>query len=265
MHRISDIRMSGVSRRNFSMFRKLCGDSTLGGVTLVTNMWGSISEQEGVARENELRTSHQLFKPVLDMGARMMRHYNTVDSGKNILKEYIGKQVITLQIQDQIVMHGFKIENTTAGSEIEGEKQRQLEEQKRVQEEEMRRTQAALRAQQEEAERHRQAVIAAARAHAEAEQARQREAHQQEMARQAAEQHHRQQEAERVAAEARAHAEHVRRQQEEAQRVQAEIQHQQAVAEAERRRLEEQARIEAEAAARRRQRHHHRHGPCIIC
>ena len=67
MHRISDIRMSGVSRRNFSMFRKLCGDSTLGGVTLVTNMWGSISEQEGVARESELRTNNQLFKPVLDI------------------------------------------------------------------------------------------------------------------------------------------------------------------------------------------------------
>ena len=61
MHRISDFRVGGVSRRNLSMFRKLCGDETLRNVALVTNMWSEVTSERGAARERELRTDPLLF------------------------------------------------------------------------------------------------------------------------------------------------------------------------------------------------------------
>ncbi|KAJ3556344.1 hypothetical protein NM688_g2081 [Phlebia brevispora] len=44
MQRISDVKMSGISRRNFGMIRSLCGDNTLKNVIIVTNMWGEITD-----------------------------------------------------------------------------------------------------------------------------------------------------------------------------------------------------------------------------
>ncbi|KAG8684824.1 hypothetical protein FRC08_013466, partial [Ceratobasidium sp. 394] len=39
LHRITDGRMGGISRRTFKIFRELCGQKTLGNVLIVTNMW----------------------------------------------------------------------------------------------------------------------------------------------------------------------------------------------------------------------------------
>jgi hypothetical protein len=54
MHRISDIRMGGTNRRNFKMFRELCGESTLRNVLIVTNMWSQVAPDLGEMREKEL-------------------------------------------------------------------------------------------------------------------------------------------------------------------------------------------------------------------
>jgi hypothetical protein len=74
MHRISDVRMGGISTRNFKMFRQLCGESTLRNVVIVTNMWGEVGREVGEAREAELGSDDRFFKPVLDKGAHMLRH-----------------------------------------------------------------------------------------------------------------------------------------------------------------------------------------------
>lgn len=76
--------MTGVFRRNFLMFRKPCGDTTLGSVTLITNMWGLVPEGVAVEREKELTSNSLLFRPVLDGGATMVRHDNTLDSARRI-------------------------------------------------------------------------------------------------------------------------------------------------------------------------------------
>jgi len=72
-HRISNFRMGGISTRNFNMFRKLCGDSTLQNVVIITNMWGEVDPQVGGAREAELVREDIFFKPVLDKGAQIAR------------------------------------------------------------------------------------------------------------------------------------------------------------------------------------------------
>jgi hypothetical protein len=82
VHRISDVRMGGISSRNFRMFRKLCGDDTLKNVVIVTNTWSEVGQAKGEMREAELK--NKFFKPALDKGAQMLRHDNTVQSAHNI-------------------------------------------------------------------------------------------------------------------------------------------------------------------------------------
>ncbi|KAK1223445.1 hypothetical protein PQX77_013684 [Marasmius sp. AFHP31] len=89
LHRISDMRVSGISARNIRIFRELCGEDTLKNVVIVTNRWEEVPEDSGEAREEELRTKDIFFKPALDKGARMVRHNNTHDSASTIVKSLV--------------------------------------------------------------------------------------------------------------------------------------------------------------------------------
>ncbi|PSR73054.1 hypothetical protein PHLCEN_2v11076 [Hermanssonia centrifuga] len=173
--------MGGISRRNFGMFRSLCGDSNLQNVLIVTNMWGEVSEERGSARENELANDNQLFKPVLDKGARMVRHYDTFQSGQEILRRLVDNHPLPLQIQHEIVDEHKEIPQTVAGAELES---KAMEEAKRQQEEEMRKhreaMEAAMRAQAEQKAREvEQARIAKVAAEARAREEYQRQVAQQ--------------------------------------------------------------------------------------
>jgi chromosome segregation ATPase len=121
MHRISDFRMGGISRRNFSMFRKLCGDDSLENVVIVTNMWGEVSPAQGAAREHELATDDILFKPVLERGAQMLRHDNTLGSAQAILRHLVDNRPQVLAIQKELVDEGKDITQTAAGVELDRE------------------------------------------------------------------------------------------------------------------------------------------------
>jgi hypothetical protein len=127
IHRISDNRMGGISTRNFRMFRKLCGDDTLKNVILMTNMWGEVSEEVGATREAQLSQDDMFFKPALQNGAKLLRHYNTPESAKNILKCIISNHPEALRIQRELVEEKKAISETGAG-EILNEELRNLAE-----------------------------------------------------------------------------------------------------------------------------------------
>ncbi|KAI6165664.1 P-loop containing nucleoside triphosphate hydrolase protein [Pisolithus thermaeus] len=118
MHRISDFRMSGTSKRNFRIFRELCGESTLNNVLIVTNMWGNVDSKTGEERERELATNDKLFKPVLEKGARLLRHDNTETSAHAILRNLINSQTAILAIQHEIVNQRKGLAQSAAGSEL---------------------------------------------------------------------------------------------------------------------------------------------------
>ena len=99
------------------MFRELCGDSTLKNVLLVTNMWGEVSKEVGEAREVEL-AQKDIFKPVMEKGARLLRHGNTVESAQEILRYIIGNQPQSLRIQRELVDEKKDISQTAAGAEL---------------------------------------------------------------------------------------------------------------------------------------------------
>lgn len=213
MHRISDTRVGGISRRNLVMFRALCGDAGLRNVVLATNMWGEVDAAVGAAREAELSADSLLFKPVLDKGARMARHANTRDSALAILRPLVESVPMLLQVQRELVDERRAVEQTAAGEELRTEEMREAhrkqEEAAQKQREEMA---AALRAQEERRARELEAL----RREQEAEQARLRE-EQEELRRERAEA--RREERAQKAAAARALAEQERARAAEEQRL----------------------------------------------
>ncbi|KAH8074810.1 P-loop containing nucleoside triphosphate hydrolase protein [Cristinia sonorae] len=118
LHRISDFRVSGVTRRNFNLFRNLCGDENLSHVVIATSMWGQVDREVGEARELELGTDNMFFMPALDGGAYMMRHDSALESARRITQRLISHGPMTLQIQRELVLEGKDIAETAAGREL---------------------------------------------------------------------------------------------------------------------------------------------------
>jgi len=126
MHRISDLRMGGISTRNFKMFRQLCGESTLRNVVIVTNMWNEVDREEQEAREAELAEDDRFFKPVLAKDARMLRHHNNIASAQVILRSLLKNQALAIQIQRELVDEGKDISQTAAGEVLNRELAEQM-------------------------------------------------------------------------------------------------------------------------------------------
>lgn len=118
MHRISDPRMGGTSKRNFGIFRELCGERTLRNVLIVTTMWSEVDPEVGEERERELASNDKFFKSVLEKGARMVRYFNTRESAHAILRHLINSKASTLQIQHEIVNEHRDLAHTSAGAEV---------------------------------------------------------------------------------------------------------------------------------------------------
>ena len=106
------------------MFRKLCGESTLKNVVLVTNMWGVDSQDINEAREKEL--SSKFLKPALDKGAKMARHHNTTESAHDIVRRILANRPVALQIQRELVDERKDIIDTAAGESINQELKEQI-------------------------------------------------------------------------------------------------------------------------------------------
>ncbi|KAJ7928821.1 hypothetical protein B0H13DRAFT_2544616 [Mycena leptocephala] len=118
LHRISDVRMGGISTRNFKMFREPCGESTLRNVVIVGRE---------AAREAELASDDKFFKPVLGKGARLLRHDNDIASAQAIIHYLIRNQPRALRIQRELVDQGKAISQTAAGEELNRELAEQIE------------------------------------------------------------------------------------------------------------------------------------------
>jgi hypothetical protein len=75
LHRISDPKMGGISKRNLRLFKQLCGDGSI-----TTTFWRGVTKEEGDRRELELRESPNLFQPLINGGAQLARHDKDVTS-----------------------------------------------------------------------------------------------------------------------------------------------------------------------------------------
>jgi hypothetical protein len=145
--------MGGISTRNFKMFRKLCGDSALKNVVIVTNRWGEVDPRVGEAREAELSKDDMFFKPVLDKGARMARHEDTVPSAEKIIRLILQNHPLPLRIQEELVTEGKKVTETDAGEELDWKLNAQIRKHEREKQVLMENMHKAIREKDEEIKR----------------------------------------------------------------------------------------------------------------
>ena len=85
MYRISDRRITGTSRKSLNIVKMLCGDDSIVNVVIATSMWNHVDEATGNSREEELRSSDEMFQPLVRKGVKMLRHSNTRDSAIKII------------------------------------------------------------------------------------------------------------------------------------------------------------------------------------
>ncbi|KAF9259477.1 hypothetical protein L218DRAFT_908363 [Marasmius fiardii PR-910] len=145
--------MGGIARRNFNMFRELCGESTLKNVVIATNMWGQVPRDVGEARESELMEQNDFFKPVLDKGAQIVRHDNTPETARAILHHLIQNQPLPLRIQTELVDQKKDIADTAAGAELNREMMEQMKKHQREMRELKEQMEAAIKTKDEETRR----------------------------------------------------------------------------------------------------------------
>lgn len=118
LHRISDIRVGGVSRRSFISLRNLCGDETLKNIVIVTNMWGLVKPGDGEAREAELKTNPAFFQAALKRGAQIYRHDNTTSSAERIVRFITKNHPRELTVQHEMVTLERPLSDTTVGLQV---------------------------------------------------------------------------------------------------------------------------------------------------
>ncbi|TDL17997.1 hypothetical protein BD410DRAFT_793678 [Rickenella mellea] len=116
MHRISDSKVEGGTRRNFKMFHQLCGSEHLRQVAIVTTWWDKVDTKTAESRENQLMTGKTLFKPMLDYKATMMRHDGSSATAKDIVDHFLRLERMVLKIQSQLIMDKMSLPVTDAGS-----------------------------------------------------------------------------------------------------------------------------------------------------
>lgn len=119
LHPISDNRLRGSALRNLFMFKKLCGPECLRGIVLATTMWGLVNPEDGVKRENQLRSTDDFWGEMEKGGSRVMRHLRTKESAMAILGVIIQHgHPMLLKIQDEMINEGRGLEDTGAGIKV---------------------------------------------------------------------------------------------------------------------------------------------------
>ncbi|PPR07679.1 hypothetical protein CVT24_003922 [Panaeolus cyanescens] len=127
LHRISDNRMAGSPRKNLEMFKKLTGQAAANRVVLVTTMWDLARTDE--RRETFTRRQQQLselyWRDLLAAGARYEAFDNSHEAALRCIKQIFPlykmplipmiRPSTPLQIQDELVNVGKRINETDAG------------------------------------------------------------------------------------------------------------------------------------------------------
>ncbi|KAG9092436.1 hypothetical protein FRC06_011920 [Ceratobasidium sp. 370] len=127
LHRITDGRMGGISRRTFKIFRELCGQKTLGNVLIVTNMWSNPPADIEIKRESQLQTDGRYFQPAVKAGAQMARRlHKNAASAHDIIRMLLNKNPVVMQVQHELVdnKQGFF---TTGAAQVLGKELVEME------------------------------------------------------------------------------------------------------------------------------------------
>lgn len=122
LHSIRQNRVGGSDVRSFQWFHELCGERALRKVLLVTSFWdcvpGQLSHRLAEEREEELKRTEYWGNMIL-LGARTARHYNTRNSGREIIQRLISLRTINDRgthtgVQEEMAA-GARLDETNVG------------------------------------------------------------------------------------------------------------------------------------------------------
>jgi hypothetical protein len=142
-HRITDIRMSGSSRKSIVMLEKLCGAKAFGHVVIVTTMWDALDNKDvGEQRTKQLLGNTRFFGKLVDGGATHCRlDPPTRETVVDLIRLNLDpSSTVVLDIQRQLAS-GLTLEETPVGQYVSQE----LLEKRAKYEQELREMREALR------------------------------------------------------------------------------------------------------------------------
>lgn len=121
-HRITDVRVTGSTRRSFEIFKSLCGKDAYGGATLLTTMWDALPQEDrgseiGRLREESLLSNDHFWGDVKSGGGYTAAHTGDRASAVDIASKILARdEPITMAIQKEMVDRQEKLEYTTVGA-----------------------------------------------------------------------------------------------------------------------------------------------------
>jgi F0F1-type ATP synthase membrane subunit b/b' len=118
LQRISDIRIGQSGMRALKILQEICGSSAMGNVVLTTTRWGDNPDNRDEERETFLQD--KAWSLILSNGARMQRYHGTRDSALAIVRDVLRQADVVLDIQDEIVKQGKRLNETNAGALVSG-------------------------------------------------------------------------------------------------------------------------------------------------
>ncbi|KAF5370422.1 hypothetical protein D9757_013145 [Collybiopsis confluens] len=138
LHRITDVRVTGVTARNLRVFNEIVGGKAMKNVFIVTTMWENLGssgsneeiERIGSQREKELESRKGFMGDAISKGAKIVRHrYNTKQSAQKVVLDLLAiSDPTVLQLQKELVDDGKTLNQTGAGGELNKEMDKKLKE-----------------------------------------------------------------------------------------------------------------------------------------
>jgi hypothetical protein len=136
LHRITDTRMQGSALRNFTMFKKLCGEGCYKNVVLGTTFWEIAIDHPGYevaeSREKELIETKQFWGGMVEKGSEVVRIPDSIYISRELLCRLAKKSTVTLLAQEEIGVKGKSFDQTAASRSLQDELEKERAEAERA-------------------------------------------------------------------------------------------------------------------------------------
>ncbi|KAF1995328.1 P-loop containing nucleoside triphosphate hydrolase protein [Amniculicola lignicola CBS 123094] len=116
IHRITDIRYGRAAVKTFEIFKKICGETALNNVLLVTSRWKEVNPTTGAERERQLKEKFWAY--MLGHGSNMSRFHGDRPSAVSLVSQLLQKDTVVLQLQKELVDEGKQLDDTAAGAYV---------------------------------------------------------------------------------------------------------------------------------------------------
>jgi hypothetical protein len=114
LHKITDNRFTGSSKRLQRVFEEVCGHDSFSSVILGTTGWDECKDSVGWLREKQLREK-DFWGQMLQNGTDCRRLHNSIASATSMAEHLLAKQRTTLLMQQELIENEGDVKGTSAG------------------------------------------------------------------------------------------------------------------------------------------------------